>query len=320
MARDGARWYKAARWGPHHAFSLSTECRSASGCHSAGRVCCHPVLDRSAGHRRALCGGSAALREGRLGRGLRERDGASSKIRTSARASDGGSGWGLRGWGFPRSAQGLMADAAAVSPLGGGRHGAAQGEGRREGPRSPRDALRRRFPPRLSSETPVTGITERTRRPVFSLLGRTAQNLRRPYRFLSTDFYSLLHARTSLGHVFAWHARRELFVLACSRCRSLTTRVLRSPPGNSVKSALITRRSPPSAPRASLGPARAVSRPLSSGPRACDRPSPAHPGFSAALQGLGAVAGDWSEVQPLGRPAPGLSARSGSPRILVATA
>lgn len=130
--------------------------------------------------------GSAALREGRLGRGLREGDGASSKIRTSARASDGGSGWGLRGWGFPRSAQGLMAE-AAVSPLGGGRHRAAQGEGRREGPRSPRDALRRRFPPRLSSETPVTGITERTRHPVSSLPGRTAQNLRRPYRFLSTD-------------------------------------------------------------------------------------------------------------------------------------
>lgn len=106
LARDGARWYTAARWGPHHVFSLSTECRSASGCHSAGRVCCHPVLHRSAGHRRALCGGSAALREGRLGRGLREGDGASSKIRTSARASDGGSGWGLRGWGFPRSAQG----------------------------------------------------------------------------------------------------------------------------------------------------------------------------------------------------------------------
>lgn len=57
LARDGARWYTAARWGPHQAFSLSTECRSASGCHSAGRVCCHPVLHRSAGHRRALCGG-----------------------------------------------------------------------------------------------------------------------------------------------------------------------------------------------------------------------------------------------------------------------
>lgn len=152
------------------------------------RVCCHPVLHRSAGHRRALCGGSAALGEGRLGRGLREGDGASSKIRTSARASDGGSGWGLRRWGFPRSTQGLMAD-AAISPWGegGGRPSTAQGEGRCEGPRSPRDALRRRFPPRLSSETPVTGITERTRRPVSSLPGRTAQNHRRPYRFLSTD-------------------------------------------------------------------------------------------------------------------------------------
>lgn len=167
---------------------------------ASAAILCFTGVQDTGGH---SAGGLPHSGKDGLGRGLREGDGASSKIRTSARASDGGSGWGLRGWGFPRSAQGLMAD-ATVSPLGGGgRHGAAQGDGRREGPRSPRDALRRRFPPRLSSETPVTGITERTRRPVSSLPGRTAQNLRRPYRFLSTDFCSLLHARTSLGHVFA---------------------------------------------------------------------------------------------------------------------